>query len=381
LPASCCSLPGVARQFDKRRGKNMRLACKPLGLVCVVFFTSLAAGRAQSADGPQRTNQLPAARTADLPAYPLVIRIDHSAFEALANSKATERRPVDTVVLGTRAVGESGTQGAISVLLVPDRNDASFDVIFQGRTHTRTVGTHGPALIYSHTDTDFVCTRSITFHARQGFVADASNVVAHTNMVYDGFDSSRCLGRRLVSRIARRRAGKSREQARAIAARINEDALLAGFDKQLNPQLDAMNQKLGLIAYVNLFMGEAPVQLAAQSSKDCIHIGIGKEGSAARLTVIPPRRDLAAPLEILVHRSLLGEPVAKLVQLVEDTVLPEPLRLQILGVLGISAQEAARIKDIAIYDDWFVIGLQIAQVATVTSPPTPNVQPAAVTAP
>ena len=142
------------------------------------------------------------------------------------------------------------TRWAISAVMVPDRNDASFDVIFQGRTHTSTVGANGPALIYSHTDTDFVCTRPISFHARQGFVATACKVVAKTNVVFDGFDSSQGrLGRRLISRVAERRAGKSKEQARQIAARINEEALLQGFDKQLNPQLAAMNKKLNLVRF------------------------------------------------------------------------------------------------------------------------------------
>jgi hypothetical protein len=338
----------------------MRISCNCSGLLCVVVFTTLAClGRAQTADAPQREELSPAARTTDPPAYPLVMRIDHTALELLAANKINERSPVDRVVLGTRAVGESHTLGAISSLMVPDRNDASFDIIFQGRTHTTTVGTNGPALIYSHTDTDFVCTRQITFHARQGFVAAACKVVAKTNVVYDGFGSSRGrLGHRLIARIAKRRAGQSREQVRQIAARINEDELLQGFDKLLNPQLAAMNQKMNLVRYVNIFMGEVPVQLAAKSSKDCIYIGIGYEGSAARLTTIPPRREAVAPIEIWVYRTILGEPVAKLIRVVENTVLPQPFRSQILAALAINDAETAGIRDLAVYDDWFVLGLQ-----------------------
>ena len=147
------------------------------------------------------------------PAYPLVIRIDHSALDPLEAREINHHGPVDSVVLGTHAVGESHTQGAISVLMIPDRNDASFDLSFQGRTHVSTVGANGPALICSHTDTDFVCTRQVSFHPRQGFVAVASTVVADTQLVYDGFGSSRGrLGRRLIGRVAERRPASPRKR-------------------------------------------------------------------------------------------------------------------------------------------------------------------------
>src|SRR5581483_11987150 len=96
------------------------------------------------------------AHSADTPAYPLVLRIDQLALDRLTAREIDDRGHVDHVVLGTHAVGKSHTQGLISVQMVPDRKDASVDVIFQGRTHASTVGAHGPALIYSHTDTDFV---------------------------------------------------------------------------------------------------------------------------------------------------------------------------------------------------------------------------------
>ena len=250
---------------------------------------------AQVADAPRRENPSPPAHATEHPAYPLVIRIDHSALAPLEAREINHRGRVDTVVLGTHAVGESHTRGAISVLMIPDRNDASFDLRFQGRTHVSTVGTNGPALIYSHTDTDFVCTRQISFHPRQGFVAVASTVVADTQLVYDGFGSSRGrLGRRLISRVAERRAGESQEEARQIAARDTEHKLLQAFDKRLNAQLTTMNQSMNVARYVNLFMGEASaMQLSARSSKDCIYVGVGHKGSPARLTAIPPRRAAA----------------------------------------------------------------------------------------
>ena len=70
--------------------------------------------------------------------------------------------------------------------------------------------------------------------------------------------------------------------------------------KQVNAQLAAMNQQLNIVLYTNLFVGKGlAMQLAARSSKDCIHIGVGKQGSPAQLTAIPPRHELVGT-----HRDL-----------------------------------------------------------------------------
>jgi hypothetical protein len=307
-----------------------------------------------------------------------VIRIDHSALDPLEAREINHRGHIDRVVLGTHAVGESHTQGAISVLMIPDRNDASFDLSFQGRTHVCTVGASGPALIYSHTDTDFVCTRQISFHPRQGFVAVAGTVVADTQLVYDGFGSSRGrLGRRLISHVAERRAGESQEEARQIAARDTEDELLQAFDKRLNAQLTTVNREMNVAQYVNLFMGDASaMQLSARSSKDCIYIGVGHAGSPARLTAIPPRRAAMAPIEIGVHSTILGAQVAKLLSLFENKMaLPQLSRQEILRALSIPDEEFARITDVGVHGGWFVLGLQNKTPASSPTATTPQATP------
>jgi hypothetical protein len=367
---------GMVMYWSPDRRNRRRFLRQLSSLFGVVVFASFGSfGGAQATDAPRRENPSPRTHTTERPAYPLVIRIDHSALDPLEARGINRRGRIDRVVLGTHAVGESCTQGAISVLMIPDRNDASFDLSFQGRTHASTVGDNGPALIYSHTDTDFVCTRQISFHPRQGFVAVASTVVADTQLVYDGFGSSRGhLGRWVISRVAERRAGESQEEARQIAARDTEHELLQAFDKRLNTQLTAMNQRMNLARYVNLFMGEAStMQLSARSSKDCIYVGVGHEGSPSRLTDIPPRRTALAPIEIGVHSTLLGGQAAKLLSLFGNKmVMPQRSRQEILRALSIPAEETARIKDIGVHEGWFVLGLQNEAPASSSTATTPQ---------
>ena len=206
------------------------------------------------------------ANSSTQPAYPLVIRIDRTALAPLEAKSVDYRRGVDRVVLGTHAVGESRTQGAVSVVIVPNSKAASFDLSFRGRVHASTAGTNGPALIYNHTDTDFLCTRRISFDPRQGFVSGVSTINADTRLVYDGFGSTRGgLGRRLISRIAQRRAGNSQEEARQIAARDTAHELQQGFDKQLDARLATMNKNANVAGLVKLLMAEgSSLQVSAR---------------------------------------------------------------------------------------------------------------------
>lgn len=358
----------------------MRLSRRSSSLFCVLVFAALAAcGQARTADARQGKNPPPTVPAIELPAYPLVIRIDHSALAPLETVAVDHDSRVDRVVLGTHAVGTSHTLGAISVLMIPDRNDASFDLRFQGRTHVSTVGANGPALICSHTDTNFVCTRQISFHPRLGFVAVASTVVADTHLVYDGFGSSRGrLGQRLISRVAERRAGESQEEARQIAARDTEHELLQAFDQRLNAQLTTMNRSVNVARFVNLFMGEASaMQLSARSAKDCIYIGVGHKGSPARLTAIPSRRAaVAAPIEIGIHSTLLGTKVIKLLGRFENmTVLSQSCRQELLRALSIPNEESARIVDVGLHDGWFVFALQNETPASSLTAARPQATP------
>jgi hypothetical protein len=346
---------------------------------CIVVFATFASfGRSQGADAARREDPSPPAKATKELAYPLVIRIDRSVLAPLEDGNIDHHGRVDSMYLGTHAVGESRTQGAIYVMMISDRYDASFDVIFKGRTHSSTVGANGPALIYSHTDTTFVCTRPIFFNPRAGFVAVASTVVADTQLVNDDFGSSRgCLGRWVISHVAKRRAGKSHEEYRQNAASDTEHKLQAGFDKRLDTRLTTMNQSMNVARYVTLFMGEAfAMQISARMSKDCIYVGVGHEGRPVRLTSVPPRCAAAAPIEIGVHSTLFGGHVAKLLGLFGDKTVPQPpSRQELLRALAISDKESARIVDVGVQDGWFVLGLQNGTPASSPTATTPQTTP------
>lgn len=322
-----------------------------------------ASGSSSSASKPSASKS-----AATAPEFPLVVRIDNSALDPLREKDINRQGTVDRIVLGTRAIGTSWTTGAIDVEMIPDRDDASFTIRFLGKTQTKTTGSNGPALIYSRTFTDFECARRVVFDPRIGMVAGPCVSRARTTLVYDGFGSSGgALGRRLVARVAERRAGESFEQARAIAQRDNEAEVHQAFEKRLDEQLAGINRRLDVARYVNALFGPmSKPRLATRSSQNSILIGIGNEQSPERLVTYPPEREKPAPIEVWVHNSMLGQRLsglAAIVEKIDDRVLPSAAQMQVLQVMFGAPPEDPTQKvenqfDVGFKQGWFVIGMK-----------------------
>lgn len=325
---------------------------------CVVFgllLTSLPFAHAQE-------KALLPVPSASKPEFPLMVRIDDKALDPLRAKDIRHQGRVDRMVLGTHAIGTSETAGAMNVRIIPDRDDAAFIIRFHGNTHTRTSGSNGPAIIRSRTSTEIDCARLVVFDPRIGLVAGKSTSAARTTLVYDGFDTDRWLGRRLITRVAERRANEQLEEARAIAQRDNEAEVRQAFDQRLDKQLAAINQQLNIARYVNALFGpKSKPHLASRSCQDCILIGIGNEDSPSRLVTLPPEREKSAPIEIWVHNSLFGERMASLAALVEkieDSMVPSASKLQVLQLLLGPTQTAEPQFDVGYKQGWVVIGIQ-----------------------
>jgi hypothetical protein len=241
-----------------------------------------------------------------MPIYPIVVRISPDALESILPTYIEHSCPVNSVVLGTRAIGKNHTTGNVSVQFLTDREDAVAVIRFEGITHSRTVGTAGTVIIDSHSDTSFVCTRQLRFHPEQGFVADPTQVSATTRLVYDGFRSARGgVGSRMVSRIAQRRAAELHGEATRIIERDQRVELVSAFDERLDPKLTSLNRILSLARSVAVLWGRSPrFQLAAATSPGGLHVGLGRaENPDILIDHRMPNSD--KPVEIWIHSSVL----------------------------------------------------------------------------
>lgn len=351
------------------------VAHRPLFAVCVVAFslcvvTALAADEAEpAAQGQSNSKTAAPVESATVPtkppeeaSLPLILRIDKAALFRYIDGEPTERRPIDQYVLGAHAVGESHTQGAVRGELLPDIEEAAFVIRFRGNTKTKTRGTQGPAVVYSSTHTEFVCTRRVEFDPRQGFQAvGETEIEADTRLRYDGYASTRSLGRRVITFFAQRGAQKVREQARLIADRDNKRQVVEGFEKEVDEQIQAANQGLDVVRYVNRFLGEnTSLQLFAKSSPEAIQLGVGTAGEKyAPMVALPEKRVTERrPVEVWLHASILSKPVGLIVEtLTPDVAIPAEVQSKILGALDLVSDDPKKVYDVALQDGWLVLGL------------------------
>lgn len=292
---------------------------------------------------------------------PLVIRIDKSAVNRLSELEYDVDRPVDKIVLGARAVGDSRTIGKSQSVIVPNSTVATFDIVFQGRTTSTTVSVKEPGVVYGRTFTNLTCTRRVVFDPKQGFIVqEPTQCSSTTKLVLDGFGSTRKLGRRIITRIAERQSYKSFETARQIADRDNKIEVRDEFQKEVDKSLVAANESLNLGHLADqLFGKDSELEFFTKSDADSIQIGLGPAGEKyAALTQLPPRKPDSPGTEVFVHASILTKPVASALKLIspssKTTVVEES---KILGGLKILPSALGDKANVALQDGWLVLGL------------------------
>jgi hypothetical protein len=295
--------------------------------------------------------------------FPLVLRIDKSALTKYSDSDVDRKGVVNKMVLGSHCTGESHTTGQIRAELLPDSQEAAFDLYFRGRTVTTTKAVQEPGVCWSRTFTDFTAKRRIIFEPREGFqVVGDDEIETKTSLVYDGFGSTRRFGRRLIERITERKSNQMTGQAIAIADRDNKKEVAESYARESDQQVAAANEGLDLVRYVNNFLGDQDkLQLHAKSTQDFIYIGIGPVGEKyAPMAELPPRQGKRSPIEVWVHASLLSDPVAAAVKLVTpDTPIDLPLQGQIISALAFPVtKKTAPPMDVSLHDGWLVLGMQ-----------------------
>lgn len=144
-------------------------------------------------------------------------------------------------ILGTSIRGVGQTQGTVQVVLAPDPRRATFDAIFTGTTRTNTSGVNGPALIRARGQTQIQATKRMRFDVT-GMTTLPTVAHARTRTQITGIGSTAPgLRGRLVTRIARKRAAKSKGQAEAIGSRKAERQFSSQFDSEAVALLDKAN--------------------------------------------------------------------------------------------------------------------------------------------
>jgi hypothetical protein len=215
-------------------------------------------------------------------------------------------------MMGTRVVGNSNTTGLVTSELISAEENAAVMLTFKGTNRSKTVGRNGPAIIYSHSTTDFVCRQRIRFDLEKGFVAEPCQVTTKPNVVIDRVDSTRPgpLGK-IVQRVAWRKIGTLRNQIDQMAAQDVERKVKESFEASVNVELAQLNKHLDManrLAGVAKLIGKtANLRCTLSSTDNYLQVVCS---SADRAATLPDESSVSSPVEVWIHASLINEGVS-----------------------------------------------------------------------
>ncbi len=147
---------------------------------------------------------------------------------------------VDDCILGTSMHGIAHTVGQSCTELVPNPDCGVLDTLFCGVTHADNVGCHGRITIYSTATVNLSARKRLCMNA-DGLSAQPAVSCAEVSAKICDIQS--CKGRRMVERMAWKKACKLKPEAECISARHAEQRLNDRIDAQAAESLEKANQK------------------------------------------------------------------------------------------------------------------------------------------
>ena len=148
--------------------------------------------------------------------------------------------PIDDVILGTVIHGTGRTVGQTKASLTPNPAFATFDALLDAVNYSNNVGRNGPVCIYSTGQTCLDADKRFWLD-ETGLHAHPAQAAAQAHTTINNIVSIK--GRKLVERIAWRKAGKQLGQAEAIASQHATCRLGARVDAQADPSIQKANEQ------------------------------------------------------------------------------------------------------------------------------------------
>lgn len=167
----------------------------------------------------------------------LFVRVSENLVNRTAQRPVSNQQPVVDCILGTSIRGTANTFGTVTFDALPSDQQIVMNAVFTGQTASRTVGYQKPVKIYSTGTTTFRSTKQLLFSDEAFFVTPATADALTRTRINSIRKTGGKFGRRLVEKIAWKRAGESKSQAERIAASHAEVKIEKGLDEQVFPAM------------------------------------------------------------------------------------------------------------------------------------------------
>jgi hypothetical protein len=296
------------------------------------------------------------------PARPLiVVRISKDALVSTLAQEIDETSAVDETLLGTRVTGTARTNGHPQVDLLDDPDRVSLLVTLRGTTASRTKGQTEPPVIHSRSNTTFIATKRVVFVPGKGFFTEPAKVTAQTRTFTERVETARggIVGR-IVARVAENEVESYRDQINDLARQKAERRIAHEFDKILQERLNRMN---GTVDLRTTIVGRdvKPAWCCCSTSQGVL-VALSPTDRPITWTAVPHPGKNVGPIQLLVHRSLVGEFERALARLDRARAVMEGFVRQRLGTTlalsdagnGDGELTPPTLFDYAAVQDWIV---------------------------
>lgn len=216
-----------------------------------------------------------------------------------------ETTAIRDCILGTDVHGLARTRGRIRTALSPNAEKGVIDVLFSGVAESENIGYNGPVTIFSDS-TSHLSGRKRLWLEETGFSSTAAVSCAETTIDIHDIQSRK--GRRLVERLAWRRAMRQQAAAEGIASRHAEERLNRRMDSQATEALERANQ-----AYTEKFYRPFterklfPQLLRFMTNEHSLQV-VGLQAGGGKLAApgAPPAIAVTADMTLRLHESMIN---------------------------------------------------------------------------
>jgi hypothetical protein len=233
----------------------------------------------------------------------LHVEVSEKLLAAGMNENFRTRQRIHETILGTEIHGYPDTRARVSVDLVPDEQQASFDFRIDGTAVSDNVGYNGPVTIYSSSRTTINGSKRILLDAEGFHTRPALARCTTTGVIHD--IAAQFL---IVENIAWRAASRQKASAEALGNQRTEARVREQIDLQAEIIVEKLNEMfLERIRLPLLRKDHYPRSLRFATSEDRLLATVLQAGAfqLGAATAPPPLED-GLDLSLRVHDSLVG---------------------------------------------------------------------------
>ena len=230
--------------------------------------------------------------------------------ELLADTRC-QRDPVAMCLFGAWVTGTTDSQVGYQAQLVPSPNSAVLELVVGGSAYTRAVGRQRRVGVHTRANTGLWARKQLIFTA-SGLQATPTMASARTSQRICGVEVNRLFFRRIIGRLALRRARRLKPCAEGVADCQARTKLARQMDQQSAPMIDDANRRLRDAEARMRKQGVYPDVVHVRSTSEHVIIDALKtDGRFVSASTNPPFISMGNDATIQVHQSTLNNILAR----------------------------------------------------------------------